>query len=99
MGGGDNNDGTVDLSKYAKLVDEPSIATHPIYEFLPDTFKKQVIDMESQNKTMRFDLSSVNVAPSQLADIPTSLVDPKALFAGGADSTRTEDQMLNYVRG
>ncbi|KAL4494611.1 hypothetical protein ABPG72_004513 [Tetrahymena utriculariae] len=80
--------------------DEQSITNHPIYEYLPESFKKQVVEMEQKNKNMKYDLSSVHIPP--VFDIPSSLVDPSALkksSVGGETDYGTEEQMLNYVRG
>lgn len=83
------------------MPEEGSVSTHPIYEYLPESFKKQIEDLENKNKSMRYDLGSIHGPPS--LDIPSSMVDASALIPQpGIDptlSTRTEDQMLNYVRG
>lgn len=75
----------VDLQKYENLPPEETITNHPIYEYLPEAFKKQVIDLEQRNKTMRNDLSSIHVP--QAVDIPTNLVDANALFPRPGDNT------------
>ncbi|EAS03666.2 hypothetical protein TTHERM_00473280 (macronuclear) [Tetrahymena thermophila SB210] len=92
------NQSLVDPQEFNK--DEQSITNHPIYEYLPESFKKQVVEMEQKNKNMKYDLSSVHMPP--IIDIPTSLVDPSALkksSVGGDTDYGTEEQMLNYVRG
>lgn len=60
------------------MAEEESVSTHPIYEYLPESFKKQVIDLELRNKSMRTDLGSIHVPP--VLDIPSSLVDGSQLI-------------------